>query len=76
MHGEARHAWDMDDPSCTELEPYDLDTGEVGRLLNKSQGWVSRQAYSGAIPAVRVGGTWRFSAPELARWLVGQQGTR
>ena len=49
-----------------------LTTNEVQDLLHVDRTTIYRLVESGRLPAIRVGKQWRFSRPEIERWLRGQ----
>jgi len=49
-----------------------LTTSEVQQILNVDRTTIYRMVESGRLPAIRVGKQWRFSRPEIERWLRGQ----
>lgn len=49
-----------------------LTAQEVADYLKVSKPTVYKLARAGEIPAVRLGGTWRFSRSLLDEWLDGQ----
>jgi excisionase family DNA binding protein len=46
-----------------------LTTSEVQQILNVDRTTIYRMVESGRLPAIRVGKQWRFSRPEIERWL-------
>ncbi len=51
-----------------------LTTRELQDLLQLDRVTIYRMVKEGEIPALRVGGQWRFSADAIDRWLARQQG--
>jgi len=49
-----------------------LRVGELAGLLHVSAGTVYRLVRQGALPAVRVGGQWRFRREDCEWWLDGR----
>jgi len=49
-----------------------LTTYEVQTLLHVDRTTIYRMVESGRLPAIRVGKQWRFSRPEIERWLHEQ----
>jgi excisionase family DNA binding protein len=49
-----------------------LKAPEVARWWQLSDQVIKRMARTGAIPAIRVGKSWRFSREELVKWLQAQ----
>ena len=49
-----------------------LTTSEVQQILSVDRTTIYRMVESGRLPAIRVGKQWRFSRPEIERWLRGQ----
>lgn len=49
-----------------------MTTHQVQDLLQVDRTTIYRMVESGRLPAVRVGKQWRFSRPEIERWLQGQ----
>jgi excisionase family DNA binding protein len=49
-----------------------LTTNEVQDLLHVDRTTIYRMVESGRLPAIRVGKQWRFSRPEIERWLRAQ----
>ena len=47
-----------------------LTTTQVQALLQIDRTTIYRMVESGRLPAIRVGKQWRFSRPEIERWLV------
>lgn len=47
-----------------------MSVKQVAELLEKSVDVIYRMARNGYIPAIRVGGEWRFDPSVLARWLA------
>jgi len=47
-----------------------LTTTQVQDLLQVDRTTIYRMVESGRLPAIRVGKQWRFSRPEIERWLV------
>jgi excisionase family DNA binding protein len=52
-----------------------LTTNEVQDLLHVDRTTIYRLVESGGLPAIRVGKQWRFSRPEIERWLRAQVAT-
>ena len=46
-----------------------LTTTQVQDLLQVDRTTIYRMVESGRLPAIRVGKQWRFSRPEIERWL-------
>jgi excisionase family DNA binding protein len=46
-----------------------MSTDEVAEYLRLSQGTVTVYARSGELPAMKVGGRWRFKRRDVERWL-------
>jgi excisionase family DNA binding protein len=46
-----------------------LTTSEVQQILSVDRTTIYRMVESGHLPAIRVGKQWRFSRPEIERWL-------
>jgi excisionase family DNA binding protein len=55
-----------------------LTAAQVAKMLKLRVETVYRHARLGRLPAIRVGGAWRFSEDELRRWLGngGESGAR
>jgi excisionase family DNA binding protein len=51
-----------------------LTTRELQDLLQLDRVTIYRMVKEGELPALRVGGQWRFSAEAIDGWLAGQQG--
>lgn len=51
-----------------------LTTRELQDHLQLDRVTIYRMVKEGELPALRVGGQWRFSAEAIDRWLAGQQG--
>ncbi len=51
-----------------------LTTRELQEHLQLDRVTIYRMVKEGELPALRVGGQWRFSAEAIDRWLAGQQG--
>lgn len=51
-----------------------LTTRELQELLQLDRVTIYRMVKEGELPALRVGGQWRFSAEAIDSWLVEQQG--
>ncbi len=49
-----------------------LTTNQVQKLLQVDRTTIYRMVESGRLPAIRVGKQWRFSRPEIERWLRSQ----
>lgn len=49
-----------------------LTTYQVQTLLHVDRTTIYRMVESGRLPAIRVGKQWRFSRPEIERWLLSQ----
>ena len=49
-----------------------LTTNQVQNLLHVDRTTIYRMVESGRLPAIRVGKQWRFSQPEIERWLHTQ----
>jgi len=47
-----------------------LTTSQVQNLLQVDRTTIYRMVESGRLPAIRVGKQWRFSRPEIERWLI------
>lgn len=56
--------------TMTETEGEILTLDEVATYLKAGKRTVYRLAQQGAIPAFKLGGTWRFRRSELDRWIV------
>ena len=52
-----------------------LTTSEVQQILSVDRTTIYRMVESGRLPAIRVGKQWRFSRPEIERWLRSQAAT-
>ena len=48
-----------------------MTTRDVGKMLSMSAGQVTRLAAVGRIPAIRIGGQWRFKPNDVDVWLFG-----
>jgi excisionase family DNA binding protein len=46
---------------------------EVARWLRLSAQVINRMACAGAIPAIRIGKSWRFNRDELVAWVESQK---
>lgn len=51
-----------------------LTTREIQNLLHLDRVTIYRMVKDGELPALRVGGQWRFSAEAIDAWLQGQRG--
>lgn len=49
-----------------------LTTNQVQNLLHVDRTTIYRMVENGRLPAIRVGKQWRFSQPEIERWLLSQ----
>src|SRR5262245_48585359 len=49
-----------------------LTTNQVQTLLRVDRTTIYRLVESGRLPAIRVGKQWRFSRPDIERWLQSQ----
>lgn len=49
-----------------------LDTEEVARWLNLTPATVARLANGGDLPAIRIGGRFRFQPAAVREWIRGQ----
>lgn len=45
-----------------------LTVPEVAARIKRPASWVRKQAAASAIPAIRVGHTWRFDPDEIDAW--------
>jgi excisionase family DNA binding protein len=52
----------------TNFEPL-LDAEEAARLLRMHPATIRRKAFKGTIPAIKLGGRWRFRISKLNQWL-------
>jgi excisionase family DNA binding protein len=57
----------------TEPQEEYYTSEQVGKMLQLAPESVVRLARQGKIPAVKVGGSWRFNKEEIARFLETQR---
>jgi excisionase family DNA binding protein len=56
--------------------PQIMTTKEVAEYLKLHEVTVCKYAGEGAIPAIKIGGVWRFEKEALDKWIAGGQNNR
>ena len=56
--------------------PQIMTTKEVAAYLKLHEVTVCKYAGEGAIPAIKIGGVWRFEKEALDKWIAGVQNNR
>jgi excisionase family DNA binding protein len=58
--------------TARSVSPGMLTVEEVAEWLKMGRRWVMQQAASGALPARKIGGRWRFSPADVAAFVAAQ----
>ena len=56
--------------------PQIMTTKEVAQYLKLHEVTICKYAGEGAIPAIKIGGVWRFEKEALDKWIAGGQSNR
>ena len=56
--------------------PQIMTTKEVAEYLKLHEVTVCKYAGEGAIPAIKIGGVWRFEKEALDKWIAGGQNSQ
>ena len=56
--------------------PQIMTTKEVAQYLKLHEVTICKYAGEGAIPAIKIGGVWRFEKEALDKWIAGGQNNR
>jgi excisionase family DNA binding protein len=56
--------------------PQIMTTKEVAEYLKLHEVTICKYAGEGAIPAIKIGGVWRFEKEALDKWIAGGQNNR
>lgn len=56
--------------------PQIMTTKEVAQYLKLHEVTICKYAGEGAIPAIKIGGVWRFEKEALDQWIAGGQNNR